>query len=315
MTISCMLVHSRFSTGFVVSVFAALFLFGGCDTVSTDPESEVVVEAYLVAGEALPPVRLTQSVPATERFTPRDAAVQGADVAIQRLNAEGAVEATYPYEESDSLSVYEPVDDTPRVIPSTRYRLNVGTPDGATVRAETTVPDTITVLDVANTEVVYQGPEQPQFTIRPAQRTDRPDTYAFAITSQLDFETLSEEELAEELTPFYADAYDPDEDNIAEFERGASPLINEDSFTFNDDGTITLDVPWIGFAFYGANTVTINAPDENYYDLIRTQTAQQGGLAPGEIPNVIDRVEGGTGIFGSLSRTGATITIERPTEF
>ncbi len=290
-------------------------LLGGCDTVSTDPESEVVVEAYLVAGEPLPPVRLTQSVAATERFTPADAAVQSADVAIQRLNTDGSVEATYPYEESDSLSIYQPVDDTPRVVPRTRYRLNVSTSDGATVRAETTVPDTITVLDVANTDVVYQGAEQPQFTIRPAQGTDRPRTYAFAITSQLDFETLSEEALAAELTPFYADAYDPDEDNIAEFERGASPLINEDSFTFNDDGTITLDVPWIGFAFYGANTVTINAPDENYYDLIRTQTAQQGGLAPGEIPNVIDRVEGGTGIFGSLSRTGATITIERPPGF
>lgn len=289
-------------------------LLGGCDTVSTDPESEVVVEAYLIAEEPLPQVRLTQSVPATERFTPRDAAVRGADVAIQRLNADGTVEATYPYEET-TPGVYQPVDASPSVSPRTRYRLNVQTSDGTDVRAETTVPDTITVLDVANTDVIYQGPEQPQFTIRPAQGTDRTNTYAFAVTSKLDFETLSEEELAEELTPFYADAYDPEEQQIAEFKRGASPLINEDSFTFNDDGTITLDVPWIGFAFYGANTVAINAPDENYYDLIRTQTTQQGGLAPGEIPNVIDRVEGGTGIFGSLSRTGATITIERPPGF
>lgn len=314
MTAACMPLHIRFSTGLIASAFAALLVLGGCDTVSTDPESEVVVEAYLIAGESLPQVRLTQSVAATEQFTPEDAAVRGADVAVQLLDDAGAPETTYPYEEVGP-SQYQPVDDTSTVRPRRTYRLSVTTPDGDAIRAETTVPDTITVLDVANTQVVYQGSEQPQFTIRPAQRTDRPNTYAFAITSQLDFEALSEEELADELTPFYADAYDPEEDQIAEFERGASPLINEDSFTFNNDGTITLDVPWIGFAFYGANIVTINAPDENYYDLIRTQEAQQGGLSPGEIPNVIDRVEGGTGIFGSLSRTGATITVERPPGF
>lgn len=314
MNATCTSRRSYLLAGFLTSTLTVLMLLGGCDTVSTDPESEVVVEAYLIAEEPLPQVRLTKSVPATERFAPEDAAVRGADVVIQRLSSADEVEATYPYEET-TPGVYRPVDTSLSVSPRTRYRLDVQTSDGTAVQAETTVPDTITVLDVANTDVVYQGPEQPQFTIRPAQRTDRSNTYAFAITSQLDFESLREEELAEELTPFYADAYDPEEEQISEFKRGSSPLINEDSFTFNDDGTITLDVPWIGFAFYGSNRVTINAPDENYYDLIRTQDAQQGGLAPGEIPNVIDRVEGGTGIFGSLSRAGATITIERPSGF
>ena len=296
----------------LASALVVLAAVGGCDTVSPEPTSEVVVEAYLIADEPLPGVRLTRSVAASDRFTPADAAVRGADVAIQQLNDAGAVAATYPYEESDSLSVYQPVDEAPTVQPQTRYRLQVRTTEGATVQAETTVPGRIDVLRVANTDVTYQGGVQPQFVIRPARGTTRPSTYAFAITAQLDFDATSDEALAEALTPFYADVYDPDETDIAEFERVASPLINEASFTFNDDGTITLDVPWIGFAFYGANTVTINAPDENYYDLVRTQDAQQGGLAPGEIPNVIDRVEGGTGIFGSLSRAGTTITVRRP---
>ena len=306
--------RSSLATGLMASVLAALMLLGGCDTVSTDPESEVVVEAYLIADEPLPHVRLTQSVAATERFTPEDAAVRGADVAVQLLDNTGAPEATYPYEEV-APSQYQPVDDGITVRPRRRYRLVVTTPNGDEVRAETTVPDTIEVIDITNTEVVYQGPEQPQFIIRPTQGTDRQNIYAFAITSQLDFEGQSEEELADELTPFYADAYDPEEDSIAEFERGSSPLINENTFTTNDDGTLTLDVPWIGFAFYGENTVAINAPDENYYDLVRTQEAQQGGLSPGEIPNVIDRIEGGTGIFGSLSRTSTTVTVERPPGF
>ncbi|MES3629281.1 MAG: DUF4249 family protein [Longimonas sp.] len=286
---------------------------GGCDTVATDPESEVVVEAYLIAEEPLPPVRLMQSVAATDRFDPEEAAVRGANVVIQQLASDGTATATYPYEET-TPGLYRSVDDPPPVIPRARYRLDVTTTDDQQVRAETTVPDTIEVIRIENTDVVYQGPEQPQFTIRPTQATERQNVYAFSITSLLDFDQRSDDELAQELTPFYADVYDPDEDNIAEFRRGASPLINERTFTRNDDGTITLDVPWIGFAFYGQNDVAINAPDENYYDLVRTQDAQQGGLSPGEIPNVIDRIEGGTGIFGSLSRTSATITVERPPE-
>jgi len=311
MNATCTPRRSYLLAGFLASALTVLMVLGGCDTVSTDPESEVVVEAYLIAEEPLPQVRLTQSVAASERFAPEDAAVRGADVAVQLLDDTGAPEATYPYEEVGP-SRYRPVDDGRTVRPRRQYRLTVTTPNGDEVRAETTVPDAIEVIEITNTEVVYQGPEQPQFIIRPTQGTDRQNVYAFAITSQLDFEGQSEEELAGELTPFYADAYDPEEDQVAEFERGSSPLINENTFTTNDDGTLTLDVPWIGFAFYGENTVAINAPDENYYDLVRTQEAQQGGLSPGEIPNVIDRVEGGTGIFGSLSRTSTTVTVERP---
>ena len=47
-----------------------------------------------------------------------------------------------------------------------------------------------------------------------------------------------------------------------------------------------------------------SAVDDNLFDFIRSQSVQQGGstLAPGEIPNVLDHIEGGTGIFGSLAR-------------
>ena len=92
-----------------------------------------------------------------------------------------------------------------------------------------------------------------------------------------------------------------------------SPIINEGNYEINENGTITVKLPWLAVAFFGPNRLTANALDDNMFDFIRSQTVQQGGstLAPGEIPNVIDRVEGGTGIFGSLARSSYEVLITR----
>jgi hypothetical protein len=82
----------------------------------------------------------------------------------------------------------------------------------------------------------------------------------------------------------------------------------------NADGTLTLQLPWLAVAFYGRNRTTANAIDDNLYDFVRTQSAQQrgGGFTPGSIPNVIEHVEGGTGVFGSIARQSYDVTVLRP---
>jgi hypothetical protein len=54
--------------------------------------------------------------------------------------------------------------------------------------------------------------------------------------------------------------------------------------------------------------------DDNIFDFVRSHTVQQGGstLSPGEIPNVLDRVEGGTGIFGSSAQITYETFVKRP---
>jgi hypothetical protein len=90
-----------------------------------------------------------------------------------------------------------------------------------------------------------------------------------------------------------------------------SPIINEGNYDINQDGTLTIRLPWIAVAFFGENRLTASALDDNLYDFIRTQTVQQGGstLSPGEIPNVIERIEGGTGVFGSFARSSYVVRI------
>lgn len=287
----------------------------GCDTTATAPESQVVVEAYLQGGAPLEAVRVSRSVATDETYVLEDVALRGAEVAVQRLADDGSVaEMIALREHPEKPGVYE-FDSFPAPIVrhQTTYRLVVNTPDGTEVTATTTVPAPIEIVNVEHGRAVYQGPVQPSFTVTPpASDRERQNVLVLTTTSLLDF-SKPEQELRTQLTPLYAEGFDPDEDDISTLRVTSSGLLNEANFSRNEDGQLTLDLPWLSVAFYGRNEVTVNVIDDNLYDLIRTQQVQQGeGLAPGEIPNVIEHVEGGTGVFGSYARASRNVIIDRP---
>ncbi len=280
----------------------------GCDTTATSPESEIVVEAYLRAQTSLPDVRVSRTVDVDDQYDPAADAVRGAAVAVERLGEDSTVVEVVPYEGESPPGRYVP-SEASVVEPEATYRLRVQTRDGTVVTATTTVPDSIELVEVENEETTYQSAAQPAFTIEPPRSlTGRQNVYTFTTTSLLDFEQAS----VDNLTRFYWRSFDPEEDTLASLRVTSSGLLNEGNFQRNDDGTITVDLPWIAVAFYGPNEVAVNVVDDNYYDLLRSGQAQQSGFAPGEIPNVIDHVEGGTGIFGSYARAAHPVSIQRP---
>jgi hypothetical protein len=298
----------------------ALLLIGvgllGCDTTVVQPESQVAVEAYLQAGAPLPPVRLTRTVRAGEPYDREANAVRGATVAVDRLSDD----STVTYSESDSIpGLYTPSANPPTVASKTKYRLRVETADGAELRAATTVPGPVEIVETRNDTARYQSPRQPSVTIRVArpERADRragqQNVFALTTTSLLDFENTPDEVLRDSLTAFYEDGFDAEDDSLASLRRNSSGLLNEGNFQRNDDDTITIDIPWLAIAFFGPNEVGVNVVDDNYYDFLRSQQAQQGGFAPGEIPNIIENVEGGTGIFGSYARATHPILVRPAT--
>lgn len=303
----------------VRSWVAALFtvlLLAGCDTTTPQPERQVVVEAYLQAGATLGQVRLTRSVSTDEAYVPADAAVRGADVTIRRLGPEGTPAATHDFREVQP-GVYTPIDSV-RVRPRATYRLTATTGNGTDVTATTTVPDTIDIVRVENREALYQGPDQPRFvTTAPRSDRKRQSILVLTTTSLLDFENTPTSELRAQLTPPYASTYDAEEDSITTLRVTSSGLLNEENFDSVPGGGIEIQLPWLSVAFYGPNEVAVHVVDDNLYDFIRSQQVQQGGpggggLAPGEIPNVIEHVKGGTGIFGSYARASRRIVVQRP---
>ena len=303
---------ARMLTCWIVS--GSLALLVGCDLLEprgeTTEQEDIVVESYQVAGEPLASVRLSESAPLDETYDFSEQALSGAEVAIERLEEDGTVAERYAYRERpDTVGVYEAEDSSVAVEPLGTYRLDVRLPDtDETVTATTVVPDTFQVTDVSATEVVYQGDDQIEYTVTPSAYPGRDQ--AFFI-----FSTEAQEVDKENLTPFFREGFERGEVELDEFRVTSSPILNESSYEVDEEtGRIRIQLPWISIAFYGLNRTRASAIDDNLFDFVRTQGAQQGGagLTPGSIPNVIDHVDGGTGVFGSMAEQAQDVQILPP---
>jgi len=286
-------------------MMVALVLLAGCDSTSpSDHIPEVVVESYLLVGERMPEVRVSRSTDVDEVYVFEENAIGNATVRILLLAADGSIDVVYDYSAlNQEPGVYLP-SSVDNVLPERTYRLEIQVQGEAqAVTAETLVPGAFELVSANADTIVYQGASQLELDVTRSVYAGRQSIYIFS--------TESLQPNAEFLTPFYRDVAGDDEDDVAGLRITNSPLINEANYVANPDGTLTIKLPWIAVAFYGENRLTASALDDNLYDFIRTQSVQQVGssLSPGEIPNVIERVDGGTGVFGSYARSSFVVNI------
>ena len=270
----------------------------GCDSVSYDAlESDVVVEMVLIADEPMPPLRLSRTVSLEQTIDFEAQSIGNADVMVSlRGSARAPVRLT---ERSGKRGIYYPAADEHIVEPGGVYDLNVQIPGEAdAVTSSTTVPGRFELLSASLDSAIYQQDEQLLLTITPSTHPNRELNYFIFVTEALDVRE-------EQLVPLAADILDADDDaTLQDFRFNGSPLVSSGNFDVHSDGTITIQYPWIGIIFYGPNRLSLNAVDDNLYDLIRSQSVQQGGstFGPGEIPNPIENLGGAHGIFGSMAR-------------
>lgn len=295
--------------GVMVSLIGIWIFLGSCEITSQDEYTEyVVAEAYAVANRTLPHVQVTKTSPVNEFFDAANNVLMLAIVQITLLNENGTDEKVFPYRFSlDDGGVFVPVNTEYMVEPGKTYRLDVTFNDRPEViRAVTTVPYTFDIISDVPESVVYQSQNQLEITISQALRTGSQNVFVFSSVA------LEPEE--ENLTPFYKASLEDENIELADVIINSSGLINEGNFDINPDGTITLRFPWIGVAFYGESLVVTSLVDRNINDLIRSQQVQLGGstLSPGEIPNIIYNMEGGIGIFGSISTDTVKTKFTRP---
>jgi hypothetical protein len=298
-------------TGIPLSVVVLVSLLS-CDVSDVlDEDLDLVVESYLVVGEDLPTVRLSRTVPVGQPYSFSRNAVSDAVVEVSLLDSEGEPEKTFQYRElTERRGNYVALDPDP-VLALRTYRLDVAVPGRQRrMRGETLVPGGFEVVREGLGEVVYQGPSQFALGVTRSVYPDRQALFMFTV------EALQPS--AELLTPFYREIVEPDDpdsgEDIEDFVSIESQVINELNYDILDDGTLTVKLPWFAVAFYGPHRITVSAIDNNLYDFLRSHNVQQGGstLAPGEIPNPINRIDGGTGIFGSLSRIQRNTVILPP---
>ena len=276
-----------------------VLLFGACDlfTDGTGFTPEYVVESYQIVGEPLQPVRLSQTASVDETYDFTALAVREADVRVELLGEEGRVEAAFVYAEDPNRGgVYLPADTQATLLPLRTYRMTAELSGGDVLTAETLTPGAVRLDNATLDTLVYQSTNQLELTALLPPYPSRQNIFIFTA------EALGE--LGENrLVPFAAAVLD-DDDELENLRIADSPPINESNYDVDPDGRITIAVPWIIFTFYGDNRLAASALDDNLFDFIRSQAIQEGGsgLSPGEVTNIVDYVEGGTGFFGSLAR-------------
>lgn len=293
------------------SLLPLALLLGACDlfTDSTGFEPEYVVESYQIVGEPLQSIRLSRTASVEETYDFNALAVREADVRVELLDESGGVEAAFAYAESANRpGVYLPVDGGTTLLPLRTYRMTATTAEGDAITAETLTPGDVRLVNATRDTLVYQSAEQLELTAFLPAYPGRQNVFIFTAEA---LGPLSESRFV----PISAATFD-DGEELEDRRTDASPPINESNYELDAQGQITISVPWIIFTFYGPNRLAASALDDNLFDFTRSQAIQEGGagLSPGEIPNIVDYVEGGTGVFGSIARIEYDVFLQRPPE-
>ncbi|MCC5926252.1 MAG: DUF4249 family protein [Bacteroidetes bacterium] len=288
---------------YLFTLALSLVLLSGCDLYPQDDYSEqYVIDAWLIALEPMPDIRLSTTAPISEFFDVQARGVSEALVVVHMMSDSGDAEWTGIFEHLQH-GVYSLTDSSHIIQPNRTYSLEITTPANRIIRASTTVPDTFRVVNVNTRSLPYQSAERFTLDLTRSVNPNRQSYYVFSS------ETL--DPINAELTPFYAN-FDAERDD---FFIVSSGIINEaNSRRFGSD-FVELVYPWIGIAFYGPNRLQAAAVDDNIFDFIRTAGTQLGGgtQSPGEIENLLYNIDGGIGIFGSYSRITLDVNIEKPT--
>ena len=303
----------------LLAAFSAALALAGCDFYeSAEFEDDYVLESLLLAGDPFRVVRLSRTAGIDETYSFSKQAVSGAEMRLELLGPQGEVAERFPLvEDPGAKGVYRPEDTAPQVLPGRTYRLRAETPSGDELSASTTVPPAAELVSASAEALPFPRTGQSQ---REGERLRLRITSPGAADAPVRLFLINV-------------AVNADEENLTDFARGLlnessgdlelddlriaeSPILDESVYTRNDDGTITIDVPWFVFSFYGTNEIGVLVLDEVLYDFIRSQAAQQGvsTLSPGEIPNALDNVGGGTGVFGSFTAVRYQFQVLPPAE-
>jgi hypothetical protein len=267
-----------------------ILVIAGCTQNPSGPEykKDIVVYGYLWANQPLSEqhaILISYTQPLDRFYTLDNAGIANANVTLTN-------------ETTDELFVLEDTDVKPgfyfnnsvTIQPNTTYTLEIGV-DGKTVTAQTTVPPTLlqttelrsdTVNRVSHTNLGYDKPVTLQ--------TENDDQVIMV-------EMYCNEpwQTAEYIYPFHDDHKTPSDQDEYDSGKNAEPrhimtlvpykyTLSEE---FNDEHTVFWYASMI--VFYGSNTLTISAIDDNYHHyLTREHPELSGGIV------------GGIGVFGSL---------------
>ena len=319
-----------------LSLFAclALLLASGCDGTGPAYEEQVVVSALLEVDTRLRPVYLTRTVAFGQPVDPGAVLVEDATVTVSLLADDGSVDEVYTYTYDAELLRYRPDTDA-QVLPERRYRFAAEVPGRPAITAETVTPPSLQLVQPPPDEIEFDEGSGPTFSVSSGTRDGEQGVYVITFTALApdDFEVAERDDGSFGYrraftegrfgpTPEYAALIEqincePRGSGFAcdfepsDFTKGSSPLINEESYVANPDGSVEVSVPWLAVGFFGPYQFDISVLDAPLVDFVSTQAVQFSPttLSPGEIPNISSNVTNGLGVFGAYAKVATTTTI------
>lgn len=290
----------------------AALLFSACDgSINAEYRLEYVIESYQEVGQPLAPVFVLRNLGMDEPFDTSRVAITNAQVEVHLLREDNvSVEQTFALTYVPGTAGRYALAGAPNVLPLRRYRVEVRIPGyDPVISSETLTPGAFTLIAASSDSARYGRLDQIiTFNVTPPVYPGRQAVFVFTTESLLDTLTIND------AVPFARAFFEDSERIIPEDLRiGSSPLLNERTYRRDANDNLLIELPWIAVVFYGPNRVTARAVDNNLNDYLRSLNTQQGGstLSPGEIPNVLDRVENGFGIFGSFSSVSRVVYVRR----
>jgi hypothetical protein len=278
----------------------------------------LVIDAMLVVGKPFPDVNLSRTLRPDQEFSWDGAGITGATITIEG----GGSSAVYTDFPLPGRYIAETVTGPDEVFPGTTYRLTATLADGRVLRAVTTTPARIDVREwvllndegtavqqqlktfTEDGDTVYSQPENQLVYPRGLLEARLAPTAAAAY--QIGVQSL---DLGSTLL---IDADFLDEEDLDNFTRaGQSPPL--------DIAETNLRVPWFALYYEGRYKLRVFAMDRNWYDLARTDPVLGGGGSGGfggatgdSTERPIFHVDGGIGLFGSMSADSVGFYINPP---
>jgi Domain of unknown function (DUF4249) len=323
-----MVLKRRFDgrAGAAAAVVIALFALA-CSTHRSSDEffapggtGTPVVDAVLTVGRPFPNIFLTRTLSPDEPFSLEKAGIRGAQVRI-----EGGADVNYVGVSNLPGAYYPSSGTSNRVQPATTYRLVVDLPDGATLKAATTTPDPIQVgswvlLDDTGTRVLQQLSTFADFPQNPDTLYQLPQNRLAYAQGLIEIRLESAPAPAYQVgllsldldSPLLIDTDFLDPSAIENFTRANhSPPLEVKTST-------SIRLPWFAVYYEGRYKMRVFAMDRNWFDLARTDPVLGsggfgfGGEAGDAVTRPIFHVEGGIGLFGSMSADSVAFYVTPP---
>lgn len=249
---------------------------------------EVVVNGTLFAGHNVDTVWLNWTGYVDKFYDPKALAISGASVVIQGVDVAYYDSLVY---DSSNPGRYYSANPANKIEPTKTYRITITTPapDVRVVTAQTTVPDTFSIVY----STLQNGDTLKYNLLAPAHK--------FAWSSS-NFQatylpTISYLDSNAAMIPkaFYGDTTSKD------FQR--PPKVGY-RIGLPKDQTNS-DLPWVFLSYFGNVQFDVYAVDFNYSDFINQVIPAQGG----ELREIRYNIQGGIGVFGAKTKASGGFKI------